>query len=82
MYKLLHGQISSSLTTALSYAKCSTTRGHKYKLFVSRCKKLIVSTFFNLCDTCLKLITGYMFNIDILRGFKNSLTKVDFSGFI
>ena len=51
MYKLLHGQISISLNTALSYAKCSKTRGHKYKLFVCRCKKLVFSTFFyQPCD--------------------------------
>ena len=46
MFKLTHGLISTSLINALNYAKCDSTRGHSYKLFINRCNKSVLSNFF------------------------------------
>ena len=43
MFKLTHGLISTSLINALNYAKCDSTRGHSYKLFINRYNKPVLS---------------------------------------
>ena len=46
MYKLLHGRISSSLTTALSYAKCGKTKVTNISYLLVVVRSLFLAPFF------------------------------------
>jgi ribonuclease P/MRP protein subunit RPP40 len=80
MYKLVKGLVSCNLSHELNFVNNGITRGHRFKLFVSRCNKLVLSSFFfnrvlpawnNLPDNCFDCIT--------VSAFKTKLTKIDFS---
>ena len=46
MFKLTHNIALSTLSHALHFANNINTRGHRYKLFISRCKKLVFERYF------------------------------------
>ena len=46
MYKLIHNIVSSSLTNVLHFTNDARTRGHRYKLYINRCNKLVFKSFF------------------------------------
>jgi ribonuclease P/MRP protein subunit RPP40 len=80
MYKLVKGFVSCNLSHELNFVNNGTTRGHRFKLFISRCNKLVLSSFFlnrvlpawnNLPDNC--------FDCTTVSSFKTNLTKIDFS---
>jgi hypothetical protein len=83
MYKLVKGFVSCNLSHELNFVNNGITRGHRFKLFVSRCNKLVLSRFFlnrvlpewnNLPDNCFDCIT--------VSSFKTNLTKIGFSHYL
>jgi hypothetical protein len=44
--KIVNGFVNCDVVHNLAYAKAVNTRGHRFKLFVTRCNKLVFSSFF------------------------------------
>jgi hypothetical protein len=45
LFKIVNGFVACDISQVLTYASTVNTRGHRQKLFVTRCNKLVFSTF-------------------------------------
>jgi hypothetical protein len=82
MFKLTHNLILSSLTNLICYSS-SRTRGHRYKLFICRTNKLVLSTcFINRVSPIWNALPDVCFDVDVLSAFKRKILNVDFTNFI
>jgi ribonucleases P/MRP protein subunit RPP40 len=46
LFKIVNGFVACDISQVLTYASTVNTRGHRHKLFVTRCNKLVFSHFF------------------------------------
>jgi len=83
MFKITHGMIASTLTPILRYALNKNTRGHKYKLFINRCNKLVFKNFFiNRVAPLWNFLPNNCFTNDTLYSFKSSIHTVNFDDYL
>jgi hypothetical protein len=83
MFKLTHNLLPSVvLKNMIGHPVCGSTRGHRYKVFIARTRKLVLSSFFTnrvapiwnaLPDTC--------FTVDRLNVFKHKLCEIEMQQF-
>ncbi len=82
MFKLSHNITFSSLSNTLCFAN-NSTRGHKYKLYIQRCNKSVLSTYFlNRVAPIWNVLPESVFYIDTLPAFKSKLSSIDFTCFL
>ena len=83
MYKLTHNIVFSSLTKVLHFTNDARIRGHRYKLYIKRFKKLLFKSFFiyrvvparnSWPDEC--------FECNSIQSFKYKLRHIDLSVFM
>jgi ribonucleases P/MRP protein subunit RPP40 len=83
MYNIVKGFVCCNLLHKLTFTNYRPTRGHRYKLFVNRCNKLVFSCFFinrvlpiwnHLPDNC--------FDCNTVSAFKSRLSNVNLSSYL
>ena len=79
MYTLKHNIVSSvCLKSIVHYSTYTSTRGHRYKMFIARTHKLVLSTFFcNRVAPIWNALPNTCFTMDRMNVFKNKLHNVD-----
>ena len=83
MFKLTHNIASPTLSNTLHFANNANTRGHRYKLFISRCKKLVFKTYFiNRIAPVWNSLPAHCFYPDNLSSFKRKIVLMNFERFI
>ena len=83
MFKLTHNIASSTLSYALHFVDNLNMRGHRYKLFISRCKKLVFKTYvINRIMPVWNSLPEHCFYIDNLSNFKHKILSMNFERFI
>ena len=76
--------IATTLSQSLQFTNHAfATRGHKYKLAIKRCHKIIFSNYFiNRVTPEWNFLPHICFAIDSLQFFKNKLYSSDFTRFL
>ena len=86
IFKLVHNFTVCSVRNSLQFYSYSTTRltrGHRFKLILSRCNKNVFKHFFsNRVLPVWNYLPDCCFNSDILSVFKRKLCAVDLNVFL
>jgi hypothetical protein len=83
MFKIVKGLVCCNLLHELTFVSNGVTRGHRFKLFVNRCKKLVYSSFFlNRVVSAWNNLPDSYFDCNAVSAFKSRLTKIDFSQYL
>ena len=81
VYKVLFGFISLSVADYFTLSPSTTTRGHPYKLFLTRCSTDIRKKFF--CNRIVKIWNDLPGDTDFtsINSFKRALTRFNFTSY-
>ncbi len=83
MFKLTHGMVNTELQHALRFAAHPGTRGHRYKLFITRSHKLVLSSYFiNRIAPIWNMLPDDCFNVESLSVFKRKIHAVDITVYL
>jgi hypothetical protein len=83
MYKIVKGLVCCDLLHKLTFINNRPTRGHRYKLFINRCNKLVFSCFFHKsCIACLESLTDNCFDCNTVSAFKSRLSNINLSSYL
>jgi ribonuclease P/MRP protein subunit RPP40 len=83
LYKIVNGFVNCDVVHNLAYAKAVNTRGHRFKLFVTRCNKLVFSSFFiNRVIPVWNSLPDNCFNCNTVYTFRSKICTIDFNQFL
>jgi hypothetical protein len=80
LFKIVNGFVVCDISQVLTYASTVNTRGHRHKLFVTRCNKLVFSHFFlNRVTPIWNRLPDLCFDCHTLHSFKRKLSALNFN---